>query len=204
MANKVLEDNVTQSNVVQDVVTINSLPQSVPASSTGSIKHILVAGINYHTGNSFIKHLNNYKEKIAGKDDIFIIIDLGKGTIKTTQKGTKENVEKFEPITKKNYPSGHHFDNLGKTDYITKFIIYKLIEDIGVNDPKTLQQVCIFSHAHYKGPILANSNETDAVDIDMRINDISPSNFDFTNFKNAFTTDGKYLVVKAIHLSITF
>ena len=163
-------------------------------------QYILVAGIDYHTGNSFIKYCNDYKNKIINnnktKDDLtFIIIDF-KGTIETITNGTSISTESFDKISKSNYPAskGHAFDSLGKLKYITKKKIYELIEEIGKNNPSTLQEVNVFSHAYSGGPILGNSSETDAIDLDMRINDIKSKTFDYVNFKNAFNTTGIFKI----------
>jgi len=166
----------------------------------GAKKYILVAGIDYHTGNSFIKYCNDYKTKIIAnnksKEDLtFIIIDM-KGTIETIDNGKSISIENYDKISKSNYPAskGHAFDSLGKSKYITKKTIYDIIEKIGKDDINTLQEVNIFSHAYSGGPILANSSQTDATDLDMRINDIKNRTFDFANFKSAFTPTGVFKI----------
>ncbi|WP_339889401.1 hypothetical protein [uncultured Flavobacterium sp.] len=163
-------------------------------------QYILVAGIEYHTGNSFIKYCNDYKSKIIAnnksKNDLtFIIIDL-KGTVETISNGKSISIEKFDSISKSNYPvtKGHAFDSIGKLKYITKKDIYKTIEEIGISNPNTLQEVNIFSHAYPGGPILANSSQKDAIDLDMRINDIKNKVIDYSNFKNAFLNDGVFKI----------
>lgn len=159
-------------------------------------QYILVAGIDYHTGNSFIKYCNDYKAKIAknntaGDDITFIVVDL-KGTIEVFENGKSTSIKNFDKISKLNYPAakGHAFDSLGKTNYITKKIIYELVTDIGLKMPTTLQELNVFSHAYSVGPILGNSSESDPVDLDMRISDIKNKIFDFTNFKKAFANNG--------------
>lgn len=178
----------------------NILDWEVTLDIKGAKKYILVAGVNYETGSSFIKYCNDYKAKIIAnnksKEDLtFIIIDM-KGTIETIDNGKSISVENYDKISKANYPAskGHGFDSLGKSKYITKKIIYNIIEKIGKNDPNTLQEVNVFSHAYSGGPILANSSETDVMDIDMRIKDIENKIFDFTNFKNAFTPTGIFKI----------
>lgn len=145
-------------------------------------QYILIAGIDYHTGNSFIKYCNDYKAKVIannknGIDVKFIIIDM-KGTIEIFDNGKSVSIETFDKISKTNYPAskGHAFDALGKSKYITKNNIYEIIEKIGTDAPNTLQEVNIFSHAYSKGPILANSSQTDPIDLDMRIDDIRKYN----------------------------
>ncbi len=162
--------------------------------------YILVAGIDYHTGNSFIKYCNDYKNKIIASNKnkevlTFITVDF-KGNIVTVTDGKIILTEEFDKISKSNYPAskGHAFDFLGKTNYITKKKIYEIIEEIGKTNPNTLEEVNIFSHAHAGGPILANSSENDAIDLDMRINDIKNKIFDYTNFKNAFSTNGIFKI----------
>ncbi|OUL60339.1 hypothetical protein [Flavobacterium sp. AJR] len=159
-------------------------------------QYILVAGIDYHTGNSFIKYCNDYKSKVIAnnkaKDDLtFIIIDL-KGTIEIIENGKSVSIKNFDKISKSNYPAakGHAFDALGKSNYITKKSIYELVDEIGLNKSTTLQELNIFSHAYPGGPILGNSSQSDAIDLDMRISDIKNKIFDFANFKKAFTNDG--------------
>lgn len=83
---------------------------------------------------------------------------------------------------------------MGKTKYITKKTIYEIIEKIGKDDPNTLQEVNVFSHAYPGGPILANSSEKDSIDLDMRVNDVRNKTFDFSNFKNAFDTNGVFKI----------
>lgn len=158
---------------------------------------ILIAGIDYHTGNSFLKYCNNYKKKINANNKnkeilTFITIDFN-GSIETVTDGKIISNEKFDIISKSNYPAskgGHSFDLLGKTKYITKKKIYELIEEIGKTNPNTLEEVNIFSHAYLGGPILGNSSETDTIDLDMRISDVKNKIFDYTNFKNAFSNVG--------------
>lgn len=159
-------------------------------------QYILVAGIDYHTGNSFIKYCNDYRIKIIGNnkandDLIFIIVDL-KGTIETFENGRSISIKNFDKISKNNYPiiKGHSFDSLGKSNYITKKNIYALVEEIGTNNSHTLQELCIFSHAYPGGPILGNTSENDPTDLDMRISDIKNKIFDYNKFKNAFTNNG--------------
>ena len=163
-------------------------------------QYILVAAIEYNTGNSFIKYCKDYKSKIIAnnknKNDLtFIIIDF-KGTIETISNGKSISIQKFDMISKSNYPAsmGHAFDSLLKTNYITKKVLYEIIEKIGISNPNSLQEVNIFSHAYSGGPILANSSEKDVIDLDMRINDIRNKIFDYSNFKKAFINDGLFKI----------
>jgi hypothetical protein len=162
--------------------------------------YILIAAIDHHTGNSFIKYCNDYKKKIIlnnlNKDSLtFIIIDI-KGSIITITDEKIISTEEFDKISKSNYPAskGHSFDSLGKINYITKKKIYEVIEEIGRTSPNTLEEVNIFSHAIKGGPILGNSFETDVIDLDMRIKDIKDKRFDFINFKNAFSNTGVFKI----------
>jgi hypothetical protein len=162
--------------------------------------YILVAGIDYHTGNSFIKYCSDYKNKIIASNKnkevlTFITVDF-KGNIVTVTDGKIILTEEFDKISKSNYPAskGHAFDFLGKTNYITKKKIYELIEEIGKTNPNTLEEVNIFSHAYSGGPILGNSSEKDVNDLDMRINDVKNKIFDYTNFKNAFSNTGIFKI----------
>ena len=203
--NVVTDSGVNESTVTENYAIFNSNDAvlgndyspdwDVTSEITGLDKYILVAAINYETGNSFINQLNNYKAKIKNKkSSALIIIDLNKGTIRTIIDGKQDKIESYDAISKANYPSGHHFDPLGKSNYITKNTIYDIIVKIGENDSNTLVEASIFSHAYWEGPILVNSNASDPIDIDMRISDISPSIFNFTHFKNAFKTDGKFKI----------
>ena len=186
--------------IVSEIDGRDVLDWDVTLDIKGAKKYILIAGIDYHTGNSFIKYCNDYKAKIVAnnksKEDLtFIIIDM-KGTIETIDNGKSISIENYDKISKSNYPAskGHAFDSLGKSKYITKKTIYEIIEKIGTDDPNTLQEVNIFSHAYSGGSILANSSQSDAIDLDMRINDIKNTTFDFVKFKNAFTPTGIFKI----------
>lgn len=202
--NIVTEDAVTESSflIENDSKVLGNVDSQLPdwnvTTDVSSLKkYLLVAAINYENPNadSFINQLNNYKLKIKDKkSSAIIIVYMHKGTIRTVIEGKKDTVEYYEPITKLNYPSGRTFDAIGKTNYITKETIYDIIEKIGANAPGTLQDVCIFSHAYWQGPILANSKITDPLDIDMRISDISPIVIDYLQFKSAFTSTGIFKI----------
>ena len=191
----------TRTFIVSEINGESVIDWDVTLDIKGAKKYILVAGIDYHTGNSFMQQLDIYKNKIISDnkdkgDTTIIIIDFN-GTIDTIDNGKSISIEKYTPISKSNYPAskgGHAFDALGKSKYITKKTIYEVVEKIGKDDPNTLQEVSIFSHSYSRGPILANSSEKDAIDLDMRINDVAKQTFDFTLFKKAFSVDGIFKI----------
>lgn len=124
----------------------------------------------------------------------FIIVDM-LGEKITTYESNKEIESKlFDKITSTNYEYRAFTKHLNKTNYISKKTIYELICEIGKNEPNTVEDVSIFSHAYSKGPILTNTDSDDPNDLDMRINDIKDKIFDYTNFKNAFTNDGIFKI----------
>ena len=160
-------------------------------------KYILVSGINYQTGYSFIKYCNDYKVKIEkrDKDSQIIIVDILGGNITTYERGKKIKNTKYDTISKEKNYNGKRFSyDLGKKNYITKQVIYNLICEIGENEPNTLEDVSVFSHSYAFGPILANSYETDMFDLDMRINDLTNKIFNFLHFKDAFTDTGIFKI----------
>ncbi|WP_054851304.1 hypothetical protein [Olleya sp. ITB9] len=154
--------------------------------------YVLVSGLDYHDIWSFNKYALNEKKRIDAlandkEIQIIYIVDILPGTITKIEndEGTiTETVTNYDKITKTNY-SGHVFDNLGKTNYITKDVIYNLVGDIGSTNSKSLMEIHIFSHAYWNGPILANTYESDPVDIDMRKNEIPSVASKFTNALNA-------------------
>ena len=154
--------------------------------------YVLVSGLDYHGIWSFNKYALDEKKRIdALANDIEIqiiyIVDILPGTITKIENDggvITETVTNYDVITKANY-SGHVFDNLGKTNYITKDVIYNLVGDIGTTNAKSLMEMHIFSHAYWNGPILANTYQTDVVDIDMRRDEIPTIASKFTNAVNA-------------------
>ena len=70
---------------------------------------------------------------------------------------------------------------------ITKNTIYDIVGEIGSNNPKSIMEMHVFSHAYFNGPILANSYEDFGVDIDMRISDIKKVS---SKFSSSFNKSG--------------
>ncbi|MGO3183395.1 MAG: hypothetical protein ACTIJ9_11240 [Aequorivita sp.] len=157
--------------------------------------YVLVAGIDYSgSQNSFIEYVKKEKKRIdalANNKEIQIIyvIDILPGTITKIEKDEGKIVEKvtnYDKITKANF-SAHVFDDLNKSNYITKNTIYDIVGEIGSNNPKSIMEMHIFSHAYFNGPILANSYEDFGVDIDMRISDIKKVS---SKFSSSFNKSG--------------
>ncbi len=154
--------------------------------------YVLVSGLDYHDIWSFNKYALIEKKRIdalANNEEIQIIylIDILPGKITRIEKDEGKVTEKitdYEKITKANY-SGHIFDSLGKTNYITKNTIYNIVGEIGSNYSKSMMEMHIFSHAYWNGPILADTFETDPVDIDMRKKEIPKVASKFTAATNA-------------------
>lgn len=177
----------------------------------GPKKYILVAGLDYPSnhnqyklGGSFIDYVRRYKAKItsakkSSESIIFIEVDIRFGIITTTEiiGSNKPNVttKVFDAVTKDNYQEADHaFRPNGKINIISKKTIYELIEQIGLDEPNTVYQLDIFSHAYWNGPILVDSLEysngvINVDDYDMRISDIVGSIINKTKFGNAFNID---------------
>ncbi len=158
------------------------------------VKHyVLVSGLDYHDIWSFNSYALDEKKRIDGlandlEIQIIYVIDILPGTITKIEKdegAVTETVTQYDEITKSNYPSHHTFDDLGKTNYITKNTIYDVVLEIGTTHPKSLMEMHIFSHAYWNGPILANTYSTGAVDIDMRIDDTTSVSSNFTIAMNS-------------------
>lgn len=163
--------------------------------TVGTLKqYVLVSGLDYHSFFSFNKYAEKYKLEILRSkqitDDIVIyMIDILVGKITKIEifgkNAIKEIVTKFDIVDKSNYTKTY-FESNGKS-IISKTDVYRIIEQIGVDNPGTLFEVGVFSHAYWNGPILVDSL-TGHDDHDMRIDDISSSLIDLTKFKNAFVT----------------
>lgn len=134
-------------------------------------RHILVAGMDCNfSGVNFSVFCRNRIKRIikANKERSelsFITIDIAMGKITklkvTYPKGIEKLSEnelypsKFKPITKDNY-DGYKFKN-GQKGIISILDIYQEIQNIGANNPGTLMEFSIFSHAYAGGPVLVNS-----------------------------------------------
>ncbi len=168
-------------------------PIKVPKVKSKVIKnYILVSGLDYHDIWSFKKYADKEKTRILSninsKETLVIYnIDILSGKITITEDKKTKKVIDYDEITKKNYAIGHSFDSLGKTNYITKDVIYKIIEEISIKDPNSLKEVHVFSHAYWNGPILANTSESDPIDIDMRREDVLVQG---TYFNNSMDVNG--------------
>lgn len=152
--------------------------------------YILVSGLDYHDFWSFKPYAEKEKKRILSKINdketlVIYNVDVLSGTIEITEDNNTGKVLSYDKITKKNYTSGHGFDALGKTNYITKDTVYKIVEDISTKNPNSLNEVHVFSHAYWNGPILANTMESDPVDIDMRRSEVQTQGAYFTKSMDA-------------------
>jgi hypothetical protein len=168
-------------------------------------QYVLVSGLfypddhnNYKLSGSFNEYAKKYSKKIIkarNKEDIIIIdVNILEGLVKRTEyignNPAKESITTFDKVLEINYKKlTNRFLNEGKK-IISKTDIYKLVEEIGVNMPNTLEELNVFSHAYWNGPILVNTVEDKPDDHDMRRNDIILGLIDSKKFKNAFTSTG--------------
>jgi len=168
-------------------------------------QYILVAGLfypddtnGYKLSGSFGKYSERYIKQILlkrNKEDIIIHnVDILEGKIiKSEYIGSntpKETISIFDKVTDINYKKlTNRFLSEGKV-VISKTDIYKIVEEIGKSNPNTLQEINIFSHAFWNGPILINT-DSGPDDHDMRKDDITGGLINLTDFKNAFTTTGE-------------
>lgn len=168
-------------------------------------QYILVSGLfypddhnNYKLSGSFDKYVQDYIKKIIqsekGHDFIIYDVNILNGTISKTEYSTnstpKKSVTTFDKVINSDYAlinGGYRLNSSKKI--ISKTDIYKVIEEIGSDEPNTLSEVHIFSHAYWNGPILVNTDNGTG-DCDMRKSDITSGTIDSTNFKNAFTNIG--------------
>lgn len=170
-------------------------------------QYVVVAGVEYpgHKNNYRLsdlfsafasQHIVNILSTVNKQEVINIInIDIYKGKITTTRYvgGTKENENikqydklKMEVNYKNKYP---YFDFNGK-NIINKNDIYDIIGNIESEEPDTLMEFNIFSHAYYQGPILVDSVDPindPANDNDLRITDLARLS---SNTKKAFHANG--------------
>jgi len=149
---------------------------------------IIVAGVDYHPvsenkrGTDFLYYCNKHYQKLYlkeknNKDDLlFYIIDIKRGRINliTHNYDSTSNTyikktsiyKSFDLVTSSNYfdllGNGHKYFHPNDKNIISKFTIYQLIETIGIDNPDTLIEVSIFSHAYFDGPILLNSLRQDS------------------------------------------
>ncbi|WP_296142953.1 hypothetical protein [uncultured Flavobacterium sp.] len=183
----------------------------------GARKYVLVAAVNFHENvllGNFSKHAESYMLKKTatfkeGEMNTFILVNMGKGEIITYEYKGKNKIKetpelpKYDPIIDSDYYAGIHpnpqyarnrfFDPMSKK-CISKYTFYDMVEKIGIDDPETLIELNVFSHAYFDGPILVDSvqrtGSNDPKDFDMRRTDISsyyandPIKKD--NFKKAF------------------
>lgn len=203
---------------------------------------ILVAGTDYHplsegkAGTNFINYCTKYIDKILptypkNEDLSFYLIDIKSGSIKLRQyvydantlvRTKTESIHAtYDPVVKANYSDLKgdgklYFHPKGK-NIISKWTVYALVETIGTTQPGTLEELGIFSHAYWDGPILVNSiveasDYTDHVDgttvVPVRTLGYDPNDFDcrrndlpffygwlhptdrLVNFKAAFSATG--------------
>jgi len=126
------------------------------------------------------------KQKASAEDLNFYFIDILRGKINLysytwdatamLHTESKKVHKSFDAITSSNYYV-YAIDEKGEKHYrfhpkgsngtvkniISKYDIYSLIEEIGKNNPGTLVEVSIYSHAYFDGPILVNSQRNDGV-----------------------------------------
>lgn len=169
-------------------------------------QYILVAGIDYPSIHNNYKLSGDYsvdvirrKKEIITKcknNEITIIytVSLLKGTIeKTTIRNGKtliDNIGKYIPITfDDNYKPTFPYFSFTKEGVIRKWDIYGIIENIGDENPNTVMEFGVYSHAYYDGPILVDSKSNDvSIDNDFRKND--PVSIE-DSFAKAFNEKGK-------------
>ena len=53
---------------------------------------------------------------MKSKSCAFVIVDPSKGLVRTIIDGQKGRIERYNSISKSNYPSGHHFDLFEKSN----------------------------------------------------------------------------------------
>lgn len=161
---------------------------------------VMISGLDYHDFWSFNSYAEKHKAKLlktknAKEDFIFYMVDILVGKIRKIEiigsKSAVETTTKFDIVDKSNYVN-HYFESNGKK-IISKTDIYKLIEQIGIDNPNTLVEVNVFSHAYWNGPILVNSSKG-IDDHDMRISDVTGSIINAKNFKDAFHVNGIFKI----------
>jgi len=170
--------------------------------------YVLIAGLNYPSysnGYKLVGDNSSYvdkrkKEIIASnrKNESIVIttVNLLKGkVIKDTYVNgqiDKSDTKDYDPITLDNYQTNHPYFTFNGKNIIKKWDIYKIAEDLGQNDPGTLMEFGIYSHAYYDGPILVDSDSQDLTnDNDLRRSDINSVD---TAFGSSFDKDGIMIV----------
>ena len=175
--------------------------------------YILVAGVDYHPiadkkePTDFKKYCTSYIDKLKtalkfSEDICFYIVDIYRGIIskktytynsdiKKLNSPIEATHSKFDNVSYLNYfdlkGNGKKYFHPNKKKIISKYDIYNLINEIGINEPNTLAEVSIFSHAQFSGPILVNSlnhtsTYTDYFGKEIKIeteNTVDPNDFDF-------------------------
>lgn len=148
---------------------------------------VLVAGVDYGKGGADFRVLcdNRMRRRIIAnraKDDLtFHIFDFRKGEVAANvvtyvTGAAKETVTKsiqFTPITAGDYTrNGEHFElKRGPTGRMSILDVYRLIRHLGNENPGTLIELSIFSHAFHRGPILTNSSDQMSADVTGALRD---------------------------------
>ncbi len=115
---------------------------------------------------------NKAKEELT-----FTIFDVRRGEVATTvvtypsgkKTESKSKSTPFAPLSKANYDSStsggvtHYAFKNGQRDKMSIVEIYKAVQKIGADDPRSLVELSIFSHAYYGGPILVNSYDDNSI-----------------------------------------
>jgi hypothetical protein len=179
--------------------------------SKPSVQVVLVAGFDYEQkGVSFADISRNRMARLLKKAPALKIIfcDFESGEIRSSEVDPKGKrswklVKSFTPINSANYTTigSRNVFNKNQTGTMSITDIYKLVQDIGKNEPGTLIELSFFSHGWMGGPLLVNSDDPnpnhpfrDANDRDPRIfKDFEPPNMmtlDKENFSKAFSTTG--------------
>nr|WP_311460725.1 hypothetical protein [uncultured Capnocytophaga sp.] len=172
-------------------------------------RYILVNGVNYPHSiedsiSSFKIQTDNYMKKIIknrekGSYIIICYIDILNGTITEIEysdndvNGKELSKQIFSVIQKKDYKEIEgriRFTN--NKNIISKNTIYEQVKKIGIEDPCSLVEISIFSHAYWKGPILLNTEEGED-DCDMRIDDTEYLSTD-DDFLRAFSQDSIFKI----------
>lgn len=192
-----------------------ALELETPEPTTKKKQHLLfVAGYDYEHKTAYYKsYCENRIKRIlkANKGSEidnnwkFTLFDVGKGLQQEYQIVNKRRqwvtVKNFTAVTAANY-TGKVFTK-NPTGVISITDVYNFIIELGKNEPGTLEEFNIFSHAWAGGPILVNSsekppfdnplnNKRDPDDKDARWKDFEPENMpNIKLFQAAFSSTGK-------------
>lgn len=172
-------------------------------------RYILVNGVNYPHSvegsiSSFKIQTDNYMKKIIKnreKESYIIIhyIDILNGIITENEysdndiNGIELSKLSFSSIQKEDYKEiKGRLRFVKNKNIISKNTIYEQVKKIGIEDPYSLAEISIFSHAYWKGPILLNTEEGED-DCDMRVEDVEYLSID-EDFLNAFSQNSIFKI----------